>query len=169
MNTKLVITFLLVLSLTEVYSQNVKNNLYLLLDRKQDTIIENEESNFKMKYVFVNSEKNWHLRLAHKYSEDHGMRNHYRYELPNQMIKELKRNGNILKIKALIAKIDSFNIAEAKEFFRLHYSYYYDYVYKSRYRTYRRYNLFLIFKSDLDKKYVPCYEVSVLIGRIEHY
>ena len=85
------------------------------------------------------------------------------------MIKELRRNGNILKIRVLTAKIDSFNISEAKEFFRLHYSYYYDYVKKSRYKTYRRYNVFLLFKSDLDKKYVPSYEVAVLITRIEHY
>lgn len=169
MNTKLVITFLLVLSLTEVYSQNVKNNLYLLFDDKKDMKIEKDKSNLTMKYYFENRKKNWYLRLEHKYLDDDGYRNNYRYDLPKQMIQELNDNGNIMTLKALTTKIESLNIAKTKAFFRLHYSYYYDYIKKRRYRTYRRYNVFLIFKTDMDKKYVPCYEVSVFIDQLVHY
>ena len=162
------VLLLFITSSLQLLGQNVKNNLYLLID-KEDMLIESEKSDLTMKYYFENRENNWYLRLTHLYSDDNGYRNHYRYDLPNQMIDELQRNGNIIQTRTLTKKIGSLNIAKAKAFFRLHYSYYYDYVYKSRYRTYRRYNVFLIFKSDMDKKYVPCYEVSVIIGRIEQY
>ena len=77
MNTKLVILLLLVLGFTQVYSQNVKNNLYILIDKEEDSIVESLDSNFKFKYFFKNPNKNWQMRMVHKYSDDHGMRNHY--------------------------------------------------------------------------------------------
>ena len=168
MPLKILILFVFITSTSYLSGQNVKNNLYLLID-KEDMLIESEKSDLTMKYYFENRENNWYLRLTHLYSDDNGYRNHYRYDLPNQMIGELQVNRNVMKINTLTNKLRSLNIAKAKAFFRLHYSYYYDYVYKSRYRTYRRYNVFLIFKSDMDKKYVPCYEVSVFIDQLVHY
>lgn len=150
------------------FSQSISNSLFLVVDKQTDTIIqENENSNVKIKYYHVNKSKNWNLGLRHINSSNN-FQNNFRYLLPKEMISELERKGNLEDIQSFMIKLNHFNFKELAQFFSKHYSYYYEYLYKSRKKTYKRYNIFIIFKSDLDKTFVPCYEMSLLKSRITH-
>ena len=52
------------------------------------------------------------------------------------MIIELKRKGNLEDIQLFMAKLNDFNIKELGQFFSKHYSYYYEYLEKSRKKTF---------------------------------
>ncbi|QSS98051.1 hypothetical protein [Psychroflexus sp. ALD_RP9] len=148
------------------FSQSISKSLFLVVDRQTDTIIQhNENSNVKIKYYHVNKSKNWNLGLRHINSPNN-FQNNFRYLLPKEMVSELERKGNLEDIKPFMIKLNNYNNKEVSQFFSKHYSYYYEYLQKGRKKTYKRYNIFIIFKSDLEKTFVPCYEMTLLKSRI---
>jgi hypothetical protein len=157
---------ILLFGVINVYSQSVSNNLYLVIDQKNDTILrENPKSNTKIEYYQINKKKNWNLSLRHIYSPNY-VKNNYRYQLPSVMVEQLMNNGNVTDIKTFLKKFDKLSYKKLSQYLSIHYSYYYEYLDGHLKKTYKRYNIFLIFKSDLKKKYVPCYEVSLILSRM---
>ncbi|WP_394907148.1 hypothetical protein [uncultured Mesonia sp.] len=160
-----IIIFILFVKCT--FAQAVSKSLFLVVDRRIDSIIqENGNSNVKIKYYHVNKRKNWYLSLRHT-NFPKNFQNNYKYSLPKEMITELKRKGNLEDIQLFMAKLNDFNIKELGQFFSKHYSYYYEYLEKNRKKTFKRYNIFIVFKADLEKTFVPCYEMALLKSRIE--
>ena len=147
------------------FSQSISNSLFLVVDKKTDSITRGSKDSTNFKYFHTNEKKNWGISLSHIYVSG-ADQNNFRYLLPNEMIPELERKGNLEDIKPFMIKLNHFNFKELAQFFSKHYSYYYEYLYRSRKKTYKRYNIFIVFKSDLDKTFVPCYEMSLLQIRI---
>ncbi|MFD0932614.1 hypothetical protein ACFQ0R_08420 [Psychroflexus salinarum] len=149
------------------FSQSISTSLFLVVDKKTDSIKVSNKDSINFKYSHFNKKKNWLISMSHIYVSG-ADQNNYRYLLPKEMISELERKGNLEDIQPFMIKLNHFNFKELAQFFSKHYSYYYEYLYRSRKKTYKRYNIFIIFKSDLDKTFVPCYEMSLLKSRITH-
>ncbi|MFJ1383401.1 hypothetical protein [Capnocytophaga canimorsus] len=47
-----------------------------------------------------------------------------------------------------------------------HSEYVYRHLFRGKFSETIRYNVFIVFSSDLEKDYIPCYEVDVLISTI---
>lgn len=149
------------------FSQSISNSLFLVVDKKTDSIRIDSKDSINFKYFHSNKTKNWGISLSHIYVPG-ADQNNYRYLLPKEMISELERKGNLEDIKPFLIKLNNYNNKEVSQFFSKHYSYYYEYLQKSSKKTYKRYNIFMIFKSDIANSnfYVPCYEVSLSIIRM---
>lgn len=148
-------------------SQSLTNSLFLVVDKHKDTVIQiNKKSNVNIEYYHFNEQKNWNLSLRHQNSPNN-VHNNYIYLLPKEMITELERKGNVKDIRPFMLELNNFNYKELNQYFSMHYSYYYEYLEKSRKKTYKRYNIFIIFKSDLTKEYIPCRELSLITSRIK--
>ena len=165
MMIKLNYFFVLLFFIQTISAQSISNSLYLVVDRQKDSIIEGSKNPINFKYYHFNEKKNWYLQLSHTYVPEI-VQNNYKYLLPKEMINELERKGNLQEIQLFMHKLNDNNYKELSQFFSKHYSYYYEYLEKSRKKTYKRYNIFIIFKSDLDTTFVPCYEMSLLKSRI---
>lgn len=159
-----IIIFILFVKCT--FAQSVSNSLFLVVDRENDTVFLKGKTTKNFRYNNSNEKMNWNLSLYHNHIPN-SVYNNYKYLLPKEMIIELKRKGNLEDIQLFMAKLNDFNIKELGQFFSKHYSYYYEYLEKSRKKTFKRYNIFIVYKSDLDKTFVPCYEMSLLKSRIE--
>ena len=159
-----IIIFILFVKCT--FAQAVSKSLFLVVDRKSDTFFLKGKTRKNFRYNYSNEKRNWNLSLYHNHISN-SVYNNYKYSLPKEMITELKRKGNLEDIQLFMAKLNDFNIKELGQFFSKHYSYYYEYLEKNRKKTFKRYNIFIVFKADLDKTFVPCYEVALLKSRIE--
>ncbi|MGO2103170.1 MAG: hypothetical protein ACTH5N_03480 [Psychroflexus halocasei] len=162
---KLIYLFILLFFAQTICAQSISNSLFLVVDKQTDSIKVSSKDSINFKYYHFNKKKNWLINLSHIYVPG-ADQNNYKYLLPKEMISELGRKGNLEDIQAFMAKLNHFNYKELAQFFIKHYSYYYEYLQKSRKKTYKRYNIFIIFKSDLDKTFVPCYEMTLLKSRI---
>lgn len=159
-----IIIFILFVKCT--FAQAVSNSLFLVVDRENDTVFLKGKTTKNFRYNNSNEKMNWNLSFYHNHIPN-SVYNNYKYLLPKEMIIELKRKGNLEDIQLFMAKLNDFNIKELGQFFSKHYSYYYEYLEKNRKKTFKRYSIFIVFKSDLDKTFVPCYEMSLLKSRIE--
>ena len=145
---------------TSINSQSINKSLFLLVDRKTDSIYENGKSSLRIRYRHFNEKQNWVLNLEH-INIPNDKRNHFRYLLPKEMVKEFVRKGNVREIKLFMRELDTLRLKELGNYFKVRYLYFYEYLKKNQYKTQRRYNVFLFFKSDLEKEYIPFYEVSL--------
>jgi hypothetical protein len=144
------------------YSQSINNGLFIIVDKTSDSIYQNEKTNTRIRYSHDNKKQNWSMLLDHVSIPD-SKKNHFIYKLPIETIEDLEKRGRIKKMGSFVQELNKLNVVKLNLFFNLHYSYYYEYLERSRYKSYRRYNIFLVFKSDLENSnlYVPCYEVSL--------
>lgn len=147
------------------FSQSISNSLFLVVDKKTDSITRGSKDSINFKYFHSNEKKNWGISLSHIYVSG-ADQNNFRYLLPKEMISELERKGNLENITPFMTKLKNYNNKEVSQFFSKHYSYYYEYLEGNIKKTYKRYNIFIIFKSDLVKTFVPCYEMSLIQIRI---
>lgn len=162
MNAYLVLLFCCYMFVNNIYSQTINDGIFIIVDRTSDSIYQNENTNTRIRYNHDNKKQNWSLNFDHIYIPK-SKKNHFVYKIPNETIKDLEKRGRVKKMGSFIQELDRLNIVKLNLFFNLHYSYYYEYIERSRYNSYRRYNIFLVFKSDLENSnlYVPCYEVSL--------
>lgn len=157
----LVLFFCYFMFINSVCSQTINDGLFIIVDSKSDSIYQNKNTNTRIRYSHDNKEQNWIMLMDHV-SIPGSKKNHFIYKLPIETIEDLEKRGRVKKMGSFIQELDKLNIVKLNLFFNLHYSYYYEYLERSRYKSYRRYNIFLVFKSDLKNSnlYVPCYEVS---------
>ena len=144
------------------FSQVNNNSLFLLVDKEKDSVyFLNDEEGDRIRYDYPNEKQNWQLYLQHAYFPNY-KGNSFRYLLPKEMMSEYIRRGNMQEIKPFFKKLDSLDRGEVSKYIRLHYPpYFYEYLDGQKFRTQRRRNIFFVFKSDLEEKYVTCYEVSL--------
>jgi hypothetical protein len=143
-----------------LYSQSFNKGLFLLVDKTNDSIYINDKTNVKIKYTHVNVKQKWFLNLEHIKTPNY-KGNHFKYLLPKEMVKEFIRKGNVEEIKGFMRKQDTLSLKNLSSYFKLRYSYFYEYLDKGQFRTQRRYNIFLFFKDDIENDYVTFYEVSL--------
>jgi len=155
-----VFVFLFFISI-EAHSQINNNSLFLIIDKQNNSVRIKNDTNFTISYKYENENKNWALRLGH-YNIFEYKQNLFRYLLPEEMITEYTRRGSVHEVKAFFKKLDSLDSEQISRYFRLYYPpYFYEYLDGQKFLTQKRWNIFFVFKSDLSKKYVTCYEVSL--------
>lgn len=159
------ICFLIFLYTTITFSQSFDKSLFLIVDKKVDSVHIDENKPTKIRFTLSNEKKNWLITFSHttipNYTE-----NNFVYYLPKQFISDLKNIGKVKKIEAIERIASSLNRGELSKYFKSHYSYQYEYIHKSKYEVFRKYNIFIILKEDLEKEYIPCYEVSVITSNM---
>ncbi|WGU68459.1 hypothetical protein QIU19_14965 [Capnocytophaga canimorsus] len=87
--------------------------------------------------------------------------------LPKSMFKSYAQKGNVHKFKDLKKEWDVINIVDFSAKMRTNHSeYVYRHLSRGKFSETIRYNVFIVFSSDLERDYIPCYEVDVLISTI---
>ncbi|WP_271769548.1 hypothetical protein [Aquimarina algiphila] len=157
------IPFYVIIGLNIVYAQVPSNSLFLIANKESDSIkISNRPENTKIDLrVTGGGEKGeWKINMNH-YNIENGHRNLFRYLLPKEMVQNFIRKRNAIPLKKFIQQIHPLDITSIHKQIRLR-SYYYEYLDGNVYKTDLRQNIFLIFESDLNNKFVECYELDVL-------
>ncbi|RPD91171.1 hypothetical protein EGM88_15155 [Aureibaculum marinum] len=150
------------------YSQISKNSLILMISEK-DSIYISDETSVKIRYSYNNNNNGWWLLLNHIYIEDNN-ENNYKILLPKVTVDQYTENGNIITTDEFEKEIDTLSLNQASKLLRLRYPpYYYEYLDDNVYKTQRRYNIFILKESDLNEKYVPLYEVNLVMGTNEEH
>ncbi|ATA89264.1 hypothetical protein ACI75Y_09440 [Capnocytophaga stomatis] len=117
---------------------------------------------------YANETLNWQVTFRHSHIDDEKSANNYILLLPKSMFKSYTRKGNVHNFKDLERKWDVINIADFSVKMRTNHSeYVYRHLFNGKFSETIRYNIFIVFSSDLEKDYIPCYEVDVLISTIE--
>ncbi|GIM60572.1 hypothetical protein CAPN008_06220 [Capnocytophaga canis] len=84
------------------------------------------------------------------------------------MFESFKRKGNVAIFQDAQKQWKIYNRKEFINKIRTNHSQYiYRHLSGGKYRDTTHNNIFIVFSSDLEKDYIPCYEVDVLISTIE--
>ncbi len=158
-----------IFSINYCYTQIPQNTLFLVVKESNNLVSKDYKSDVNLRYEYWNENKNWFLIMNHINKKDLA-RNHFKYLLPKEMIKELTSRGNIITSDEFEEMLMPLNIGQAEDLIRLRYPrYYYEYVDDNVYKKNLRYGIFLIFESDLDNDYIECSEVGLIFDRIEQH
>ncbi|MFK8285391.1 hypothetical protein [Capnocytophaga canis] len=129
-----------------------------------DLIHENGEVSKIYEYFYVNEPENWQISFRFRNHFNGNIINNFILMLPKERFEEIARERYYANyLETLWSKID---IDAIGPFYRKYE--YYDKSASYAKGVYRS-NVFIVFTSDLEKDYIPCYEVDVLISTIEEY
>ncbi|MFK8303123.1 hypothetical protein ACI75Y_09445 [Capnocytophaga stomatis] len=131
-----------------------------------DLIYENGKVSKIYEYFYVNEPENWQISFRFNNHFNGGIRNSCILMLPKERFKEIVKRKENYYIKNL-EKIWKEMKGDAIWLFVTAYNYFDQKSYQGD-GTYRD-NVFMVFTSDLEKDYIPCYEADVLISSIVEY
>ncbi|ATA90591.1 hypothetical protein CGC58_05715 [Capnocytophaga stomatis] len=134
--------------------------------REIELIYESGKTNKIHKYFYVNEPENWQISFRFNNHFNGGIRNSCILMLPKERFKEIVKRKENYYIKNL-EKIWKEMKGDAIWLFVAAYNYFDQKSYQGD-GTYRD-NVFMVFTSDLEKDYIPCYEADVLISSIVEY
>ncbi|CEN47768.1 hypothetical protein ACI76Z_07710 [Capnocytophaga canimorsus] len=148
----------------EFYTEEIKyfeNYQKIRLSYSNETVSDFYET------FYVNETLNWQVTFRHSHINNQESANNYILLLPKSMFKSYAQKGNVHKFKDLKKEWDVINIVDFSAKMRTNHSeYVYRHLSKGKFSETIRYNVFIVFSSDLEKDYIPCYEVDVLISTI---
>ncbi|AEK23922.1 hypothetical protein ACIRNY_05060 [Capnocytophaga canimorsus] len=148
---------------TEFYT---KKTTHYKQHQEIDLIYENGEISKICEYFYVNEPQNWQISFRFNNYFNGGIHNSCILMLPKERFKEIVKRKENYYIKNL-EEIWKEMKGDAIWLFVTAYSYFDQKNYQQD-GTYRD-NVFMVFTSDLEKNYIPCYEVDVLISSIVEY
>ncbi|VEJ18981.1 Uncharacterised protein [Capnocytophaga canimorsus] len=148
----------------EFYTEEIKyfeNYQKIRLSYSNETVSDFYET------FYVNETLNWQVTFRHSHINNQESANNYILLLPKSMFKSYAQKGNVHKFKDLKKEWDVINIVDFSAKMRTNHSeYVYRHLSRGKFSETIRYNVFIVFTSDLEKDYIPCYEVDVLISTI---
>ncbi|WP_172920075.1 hypothetical protein [Capnocytophaga canis] len=143
---------------------HIEKTTYYKEHQEIDLIYENGEVSKIYEYFYVNEPENWQISFSFNHYANGGTINNFILMLPKERFEEIARERYYANyLETLWSKIDLNTIGP---FYRKYE--YYDKSASYAKGVYRS-NVFIVFTSDLEKDYIPCYEVDVLISTIEEY
>ncbi|MFJ1322837.1 hypothetical protein ACILDT_07475 [Capnocytophaga canis] len=145
---------------TSYYKEH--QNVELLFDNGKN-------ANYYIAY-YINQSENWQVSFRFDYykGEENETYGGYILLLSNPMFESFKRKGNVAIFQDAQKQWKIYNRKEFINKIRTNHSQYiYRHLSGGKYRDTTRNNIFIVFSSDLEKDYIPCYEVDVLISTIE--
>lgn len=143
---------------------HIEKTTYYKEHQEIDLIYENGEVSKIYKYFYVNEPKNWQISFRFRNHFNGNIINNFILMLPKERFEEIARERYYANyLETLWSKIDLNTIGP----------FYRKYEYYDKRASYAkgvyRSNVFIVFTSDLEKDYIPCYEVDVLISTIQEY
>lgn len=116
---------------------------------------------------YINEAHNW--RVAFRFSKNSitPINSNYILLLPKEMFNSYQEKGNTISKKEKEKEWNPITIAQISRQIRTNYSeYVYRHLSEGKFFDRIKYNIFIVFTSDLEKDYIPCYEVDVLVSTI---
>ncbi len=155
---KKIVLLLLIIGVGVINAQIPKNSIFIIVDKVKDSINLNEPPLVPLKFEIGNENKNWLLIFEHL--KDCSWRSpNYSYILPKAMIEYMAHEGNVISLEDFKKKVLPLTDLELRRFLRAT-RYPYEYLEKNNYKTGFRYNIFLIFRSEMKNSTVKCYELG---------
>ncbi|WP_157908930.1 hypothetical protein [Capnocytophaga canimorsus] len=144
---------------TSYYKEH--QNVELLFDNGKN-------ANYYIAY-YINQSENWQVSFRFDYykGEENETYGGYILLLSKPMFESFKRKGNVVLFQDVQKQWKIYNRKEFINKIRTNHSgYVYRHLSEEKYRDTTHNNIFIVFSSDLEKDYIPCYEVDVLISTI---
>ncbi|GIZ15958.1 hypothetical protein [Capnocytophaga catalasegens] len=159
----------------EINSQSIDKKYVLkttLYNEHQEVeLIYDSGEKDKYYYIYyVNEPKNWQVSFRFDYYRKQKQISYggYILLLSKLMFENFRKRGNVTNFHTIQKKWSNYNKDEFTEKMRInHAEYVYRELIEGKYRNIIRNNVYLVFSSDLDKDYIPCYEVEVSITKIQ--
>lgn len=151
------------------YSQIPNNTLFLIIDKSNKLVEVDNKEKIKINYTVRNEEHNWYSYI-YFINKPKYLKNHIKYLLPKEMFSEFKDRGNVLTSNKFETMLMPLKWREARDLIKLRYPrYYYEFFDGPELKKDLRYGIFLVFKSDLEKDFIECYEASLTFDLINQH
>lgn len=151
----------------KVLAQIPDNTLFLIVNKEQDSLRFTTKPNYSLIEfsTYQGTEPDaWTLYLMNVNNNKKDIKiNLFNYLLPQEMIKDYIQKGNVITFKQFKKKINPLDYDALNKIIESR-SYQYTCMVKGKKESHKRYNIFLIFDTDLDKRFVECYQLRAGLG-----
>lgn len=162
---KLFLVFLLLFFFTT--KAQINDNLFLIINKDNPRYRDNVDLSFLTAKIYYFDNKRNHawsvsFNYFNKSTPDYSAR--YILLLPKSMLVDYQRKNKILYVKEEEKKWENMSFNDFTIHFLSRYPHYTEIYYNEadkKYITEKRYNIFMIKEEDLEKDYIPCYEVDI--------
>lgn len=166
---KNILTILSFLFVIELSAQINPNTLFLVVSKNNPKYRNSLDfGTFTAKaYTIDNAANNWNASFIYHKNDMYDFSSQYVLLLPQSMFHYFKTQNNVLFVKTEEPKWLKMDLNRFSYYFsdeRFHYTEIYYNKIDKKYVTQHKYNLFIIEEEDLEKDYIPCYEVSMKIN-----